>query len=244
MSERQRDDKVTLLVASIMGNLASKTWLSGISDIVAAIGEPERKADRPVQRVAGAVTVPTGLVQVARTLDPVSRETETVGEYLRSRIPGLSDDLLPRRDVWGEPIVNEGGVGPDIVSPIWQSTAKDDPVNKALLDAGVSIGPLKNTIGKRKLSPAEYDRYRALAGPRMKPAAGRVVTSPEWRTMDDEARQDAISNALKAARSEARAELFGDPAKADDGWSAFPDARGRKSTSDAWDAFPDVPQAT
>src|SRR5690606_38298008 len=31
MSERQREDKTTLLVASIMGNLASKTWMSGLS---------------------------------------------------------------------------------------------------------------------------------------------------------------------------------------------------------------------
>lgn len=212
MSERQREDKVTLLVASIMGNLANKTWLSGLSDITGALSEPDRKADKMIQRVVGAIAVPTAVAQLARTADPVARETDSVGEYVRSRIPGLSDDLLPRRDIWSAPVMNEGGVGPDIVSPIWQSTAKDDPVNRALLDAGVSVGAPSKKIGDRELSPTEYDRYEALAGPRMKAAAAQIVSSPEWPRMDDEAKQDAISKAFKQVRADARADLFGAPA--------------------------------
>ena len=209
MSDKQREDRVTLLVASIMGNLASKTWLSGLSDITGAINEPDRKAERMIQRLVGAVTVPTGVAQMARLVDPVSRETDTVGEYVQNRIPGLSKGLLPRRNVWGEPIGNEGGVGPDIVSPIWQSTAKDDPVNRALLDSGISIGNLSKKVGGQELSPSQYDRYQALAGPLMKDAAGGVVSTNGWAGMDDEAKQDAVSKALTAARATARGRLFG-----------------------------------
>ncbi|HKX79703.1 MAG TPA: hypothetical protein VJM34_14385, partial [Novosphingobium sp.] len=68
MSERQREDKGTLLVASVLGNLASKTWLSGISGLVGALTEPDRKADDLLQRTIGSIAVPTGLSQIARTI--------------------------------------------------------------------------------------------------------------------------------------------------------------------------------
>ena len=34
-----------------------------------------------------------------------------------ARLPGLSDNLPAKRNIWGEPIVNEAGVGPDFLSP-------------------------------------------------------------------------------------------------------------------------------
>ncbi|GGD54631.1 hypothetical protein GCM10010989_30990 [Croceicoccus pelagius] len=41
LTERQQEDKAMLLVASIMGNLASKTWLLGLSSFVKAWPIPD-----------------------------------------------------------------------------------------------------------------------------------------------------------------------------------------------------------
>lgn len=215
MSERQSEEATTLLVASIMGNLANKTWLSGVSDVVGAIEDPERNADRMMQRLAGSLAVPTGIAQVARTIDPVARDTGTMGEAVQSRIPFLSRSLLPRRDVWGQQVVSEGGVGPDIVSPIYTSTAKDDSVNQAMLRAGVSVGPLQRRVGGVELSPEQYDRYQALAGKNAYTGLSQLLRSPQWSGLDPEGQQAAAEKIIRMSRAAARASMFGTKTKTD-----------------------------
>lgn len=214
MSERQREEQTTLLVASIMGNLANKTWLSGVSDIVGTIEDPERNADRMMQRLAGSLAVPTGANQVARIIDPTARKTETMGEAVQARIPGASDSLMPRRDVWGRENVSEGGVGPDIVSPIYTSTAQDDPVNQELAKAGVSVGLPQRRVGGVELSPEEYDRYHAVSGQRAYSGISQLVRSERWRSLDDEGKQKAVGKIVDAARKSARAEMVRDGSNA------------------------------
>lgn len=209
MSDRQREEQTTLLVASIMGNLANKTWLSGISDIVGTIEDPERNADRMMRRLAGSLAVPTGVAQVARTMDPTARKTETMGEAVQSRIPGASESLLPRRDVWGREIKSEGGIGPDIISPVYTTTAKDDPVSRELVKAGVSVGLPQKKVGGVELTPEQYDQYHAISGERAYSAVSQFVRSERWKSLDDEGKQDAVSKIMKAARSSASAEVLG-----------------------------------
>lgn len=218
MSERQREDKALLLTASIMGNLASKTWLSGLSDLVSALHEPDRYADNMLQRLVGSFLVPNLVAGTARTMDPVARETETLGEALQSRVPGLKDDLLPRRDIWGREIRNEGGVGPDWLSPIWLSAQMDDPVNGELLQLEYAPGYPSKKVGGRELSPTEYDRYSELAGKSAHEALGYLVQSSDWLAMDDAAKVKAAQKVVGAARRGARAKLFGGAAADDEDW--------------------------
>lgn len=240
LSERQREDKTTLLVASILGNLANKTWLSGVSDLLGAITDPGQNADNLVQRLAGSLAVPTGVAQLARTMDPVQRKADSVSDAIKARIPGVSETLLPRRDVWGREVTSEGGVGPDIASPIYTSTAKNDPVNRALLDAGVSVGLPSHKVGGRELTPEEYDRYQTDAGERAYRRVKAFVSSDAWKRMDDEAKQETVSKLVSGARKEARAALFNGAAE-DDPWSAFPSAgraAGKTQANDPWASFP------
>ena len=262
MSERQRRDAVTLAVASIMGNLANKTWLSGVSDVVGALSDPERGADNLVQRLVGSLLVPNLVAGTARTLDPVQRETETVGDALKSRIPGLRDDLLPRHDIWGNVIKNEGGVGPDFLTPMWTSKALNDPVNKALLQIDYAPGYPSRKVGKEELSPEDYSRYSERAGQLSHSALKELVASPDWKAMSDADKVDAARKTVTAARKEAKGQLFagkpfanddddgGAPAAANDPWAAFKDAPGQpgkaagsvKPENDDWSQFKDPPQ--
>lgn len=208
MSEKQQQEVGTLLVASILGNLANKTWLSGISDIVGALNEPDRNADRLVQRLVSSLAVPAAVGQVARTIDPVQRETDTVLSAIQAKIPFASQDLPARRDVWGRPVVSEGGVGPDLISPVYTSTAKNDPVNRAMRDIGYAPGKVQ----QKDLTALEYDRYQELAGGYRYENLRRLITSPDWRSMDGEAKEEAAHKASTAGAKQARAELFGTPA--------------------------------
>ena len=209
MSDRQRDDQAMLVVASIMGNLADKTFMQGVSSVVGALHEPDRNSGNLVQKLVGAFLVPNLVAGTARTIDPVQRKTDSVGEALQSRIPGLRDGLLPQRDVWGREVVNPGGVGPDWLSPIWASKQLNDPVNHELMQLDYAPGYPSKKVGGVELSPEQYDRYVAMSGKRSHRGLSVLVASPEWRAMDDEAKEKAASDLVTRARATARAELFG-----------------------------------
>lgn len=255
MTEKQREDKGTLLVASIMGNLASKTWLSGASSFIEAISEPERYAGDFKNRLIASFLLPNFVGGTARALDPVARSVDSLGEEMQSRIPGYRDDLLPKRDVWGRPIKSEGGLGPDAFSPIWVSKELADPVNHELMQIDYAPGVPRKEVGGRTLTPEEYDRYQELAGKGSHDSLAELVGSAAWRAMNDTAKVKAAKKVVAAARSDARAKLFGGGKSEDDleavdddapasgrgPWSAFPDAKRSKSAGSEWDAFPDAP---
>lgn len=235
MTEKQREDKATLLVASIMGNLASKTWLSGASSFIEAITEPERYAGDFKNRLIASFLIPNVVGGTARSLDPSARTVETFSDEVQSRIPGRRDDLLPKRDIWGRPIVSGGGLGPDAISPIWISQQLDDPVNHELMQLDYAPSVPSKKIGGRELGPAEYDRYLELAGKGSHAALSALVTSPAWRTMDDEAKVRAARRTVEKAREQARADLLGG---SNDAWAAFPAAKDAADTPDPWKDFP------
>lgn len=119
MTDKQLDNYALMLVASIMSQLADKTWLSGVTDFTGALSDPERYGPAYLRRLAGSFVVPNGFAQTARAIDPVARERDTMVDELKARIPGLSDGLLPKRDIWGRAITSEGGVGPDVLNPFF-----------------------------------------------------------------------------------------------------------------------------
>src|SRR3546814_13045593 len=111
MTDKQRDKGAALWTASVVANLASRTWLSGVTDALEALQDPERYSGNFIKRLIGAATVPTGSAQIARTIDPVSRQTPDIPTYLTSRLTGQSNNSLPPRDVWGNQTPRDAGVG-------------------------------------------------------------------------------------------------------------------------------------
>jgi len=126
MSEAEQKNVASLVMGSVSKNLVSKTWLRGLSEFVEAYNDPDRYGGRYIQNLAGTL-VPTGVAQYARTKDPYLREARTVLDKIRERVPGLRETLPVRRDVFGAPIKLEGALGPDILSPIYQSYAGQEP---------------------------------------------------------------------------------------------------------------------
>jgi len=155
-------------VISISQNMASKTYMSGVSDFFDAFFsssvDPEAsnyKLERFMERMAGSI-VPASVANIERTLSPELSATYTFLDKIKSRIPGYSDDLPPRRNIFGEPVVLEGGIGPDIMSPIYTSTAKDDPVADEMVRQQVAVGMPRRVIKNVELDAQQYDRYVLL----------------------------------------------------------------------------------
>ena len=170
MGQASEEDQTNLAAAVVMAtakNLTSKTYLQGLSEAFEVLSDPDRYGERFIQRFAGTV-VPTGVAQVERVLDPTLRDARSITDQIRSRIPGYSDELPPRRNMWGDPILLGGGLGPDIISPIYTSQVQSSPVDEELLRLGLPLSMPSRSIGGVELSPHEYSRYVELAGNALK----------------------------------------------------------------------------
>jgi hypothetical protein len=208
MTEKQREKGAALWAASVVSNLASRTWLSGITDALEAVQDPERYSGNFFKRLVGSATVPTGAAQLARIVDPTMRETPDAATYMSSRMPGQSDELLPKRDIWGRAIVSEGGIGPDILSPIWTTDDKKDPITLEALRVGATISKLQ----KGDLTPEQYDRLQEVAGSVGRQWIGQLITTPEYQALDTDSQADEIKDVMTKARKAAKANvLSGEP---------------------------------
>lgn len=162
-------------VMAVANNIVSKTYMQGIADVIEIFASvsPELGASRGelwLTRMAGTV-IPSGVAQIERVMDPQLRRVDGVVQQIKSRTPGFSDELLPVRNLWGEPIDLQGGLGPDIVSPVYTSLSVPSPVDEEIIRLQVPIGNAPRNMDGVELKPEEHDLYVRLAGNELKDQA-------------------------------------------------------------------------
>ena len=224
-TERQQEKSFTLVAAAIVNNLSSKTWMSGLSSALEAINDPDRYLDGFVSRTAGAIAVPTLVAQVAKTNDPLVREARGSIDRIKSRIPGLSESLYPRRDVFGRAMKQQEALGPDLVSPLYAGTDRMDPTLRSLIDIGATVTAPQRRYksgGKSvEWTPAQYDRLQQIAGGIAKPELDALFASPAWRGMDEDEQKKAVANVMQDAKKDAKGQVLAPPAAGTDEWGEF-----------------------
>ena len=206
-------DVMGAAVYSITRNMTSKTFLSGLSNFLDAVSDPQRYGDNYIKMMAGSV-VPGFIAGATRAIEPDLKITETPMEAIKERIPGLRDDLYSRRDLWGN-IVERAGEGKTGIAMRYLfgtgiSPVSNDPVDKEMVRLGVRIGPPTNKIkipGIKEpveLTPSEYEQYQILAGKRAKELIRHIAKAK----MSDELKIKRIKKAINSARKRARIRMY------------------------------------
>jgi hypothetical protein len=209
MTQLEADKLGALVLAAISKNLVDKTWTQGPASLIEAIQDSDRYAEGYIRKLVGSV-VPTLSAQVAREMDPILREAQTMLDAIRARVPGMSQDLLPRRDLWGEPIELEGGLGPDMISPIYQRRITEDRVAQELVKLRMWPTRLRDEIRGVKLTPAQYDEYQVLAGRLTKYRLDKVLEAagPVWGSLPEFVRRENMTRAITQSRNAARTAML------------------------------------
>jgi hypothetical protein len=174
----------TLGLSSFLRNATSKTYVTGIAEFTRVMTDPTY-AKVWARRQAASAAVPNFVAQFASTSDDDMREAYSTIEAIKRRIPGLSQDLPPRRNILGEPITPPGGYVPFVdfadpmhramlprmLSPAGLSRKSDDTVINELseLRHGINQPPrtlegLDLTLVKTKTGQQAYDRWIELTG--------------------------------------------------------------------------------
>lgn len=238
----------TASAASVGQNMISKTYVRNLTEFFELFATAsdnqevnERKFKRYFERLGGTI-VPAGVAGLAREIDPTLRAQDDIFDEdstynflnglisnIKSRTPGYSDDLPPRRNVFGEPIVLQGGVGPDILSPIYISKESDEPIVREIIRNQVPLQNVRKTIQVSvglpnavyiELNADQYDRYILLAagkglrdarGVSLKQALTRKINSSQYLKLTPGprgGRADQIQEVWRDYRSMAKAQLL------------------------------------
>lgn len=195
--EGQLEDVEHIISAAAIAlskNVTSKTFLQGVAQFSNFLAEPENRWSSISKNYARSI-VPASLQQFNRTeIDPVVRQTRDMVDEIKAAIPGLSETLPPRRNVWGEPVMRDEALGPDVTSPIPVSKDKQSGVDDEIKRLGISLRTHDRFLHGVEMTPQEQDHLIRLTGNEFKdPSSGKglketleeVIRSPEYQAASD-----------------------------------------------------------
>ena len=150
-------------VKAVIKQFPNKTWWRSVAELGALFTEPDTRWSRFSQGYARSI-VPRVIVNWENYVDPEWRDTQTALDAIKANIPGYSKDLMPNTNLFGEPILFEGGVGPDMASPLYVKNVASDPVMQEIVRLGMKLSMPSRELDGVELDPEEYFLLKSMGG--------------------------------------------------------------------------------
>ena len=204
------DDVAQEVAYSVGRNATSKTFLQGFTNLTQAISDPKRYGENWIQSMAGSV-VPNVIAASARSLDEKYRQVNDVREAIMSRIPKVSEMLMPKRDAFGRTIDRAGNFWTRFLSPIQYSAAKGDKVDEEIvrIDADLIAPTKKISVPKSmqkyekaqgskqiekfyELQDKKYDDFIRESGEMARKVEVAFINSKVYDGLDDDVKKEEV----------------------------------------------------
>lgn len=187
-------------------SVLDENFMRGVKDALDAVYHPTEYGPSFLRSFAANwLPYSIGLGQVARVIDPYSREDRTLLTAAEARIPLLSERLQPRRDRFGEPIPNITGL-PHGLGGAARYAA--DPTVETMERLQLGIGPIGRKVRGVALDDRQYDDLQRIAGRLAKIRLDAFAGLPQFREMPPEMQIDLIHKTISQARESARTLLL------------------------------------
>jgi hypothetical protein len=136
---------LALAVGHVMVN---KTYMRGLADVLEAMKDPQRNVGTVASGFARSI-VPAGARAVTRQMDDnILRDARGLVDQIKSGIPYWAEDIPPvRNPITGEPFKLPPGWGPDMISPIFLTEQKNDPVFQEILANRTALPEVPRYVG-------------------------------------------------------------------------------------------------
>jgi hypothetical protein len=205
-SEADLNDIAGAVVGATLYNVSNKSYLQQFATLGKVMADPNRYSGKVVETFMKSM-VPRVVSGIERQVDPTVREANGVLESLKAQVPGLSSELKPMVDAFGNDVapgvkVGENdynlAMGPDWASPFYVSKGKKTPITKELIRlGGVLLSKQGDTLtlpaddGAGKILPSEpiplpdEMRYelQKLSGQRGKEALEKFIGTEEYKAV-------------------------------------------------------------
>lgn len=167
-------------VLAIARTLTDSSYFQGFANLFATLHDSRvgGAGEGALLSTAGS-TVPAAVGAADRALDPYQRAVYNMLDEFKSKIPGLSQTLPPRRDLWGSPVPSGHDPITSLISPVKIADAKHEPIDDEILKQGMNITmPDRNVTFNGSMGgnasvdmskyPAAFSRYLELSGNALK----------------------------------------------------------------------------
>jgi len=102
-TQEQLEKAMIGLSLAVSENTINKTFMMGVHEFMRAMNDPDRYMARYQQNLVNSMVPLAGLRRDARRItDPYIRQTREILDGIRNATPGLSSDLPPAQDIWGD----------------------------------------------------------------------------------------------------------------------------------------------
>lgn len=224
-------------LSSITDPLVEMSMLQGLQDTLEAVANARSDGNSLIG--AALVTAGRGYAsqfvstiggQIARTIDPVRRDTagdptselgkdlDKVTNKMQAKIPGLASDLQPYINVWGEQEINEHSwpvrLLEQTILPGYLDKVDMTPVDVELtrlysVTQDPSVVPsnypyrtLKSGDERYVLTADEYTEFKIENGRAMYAAAEDAINSSQYSRMSDDEKASYVAKAIKDAQDD------------------------------------------
>jgi hypothetical protein len=197
MSEKGLANGATALSFGFAEVVADETWMRGITSLIDAARHWDRDGAKYMRNLSTEfIPFSIGMRQIASLTDPVWRSVRSEMDALRAHIPGMSQQLFPVRDLWGQPM--RGGT---MMS--W-SPAVNDPATLALQKAEYYPARPERKIRGVELTDQQYDDFTRIAGRDAKMRINAMISNPGFDLIPKQIRQEQLKNAMEGGRDMAQ----------------------------------------
>jgi hypothetical protein len=210
-------------LGSIVENLTSKSYLTGLSDAASLISKPNQFAPQYIKSMTGSF-VPNIIGRAAAAIDPTVRDTrasrtglaglpEAVGKNILSRIPFASQGLPARKTATGESAQRPGNALTRFASPVQPTIEKPEKFLEreyGRLGWAPSAPSRQATVKGVQLSLKD-DEFRVMekAAMRASDEARTLVRSSLYKSMPDDQREYALERIYAKWRTRGRQMIRG-----------------------------------
>lgn len=178
----------------ITRSVLDENFMRGLKDMLDAVYHPEEYGENYIRQfVTNWLPFSVGMGQVAKEVDPYHREAKSIFDAARAKIPFVSQDLLPRRDVFGEAMPNGAN-----------EAYASDPVIQRLESLQTGIGKIERKIRGVQLTDQQYDDYTRLAGRMTKMRLSNYVSIPGTANLPSGVQIKTINTMVDNSREVAR----------------------------------------
>lgn len=199
--------KTGAMLVAMFGNATiSTTYLSGLANTVQALTDPERYGGNLIEQYASSV-VPKIVGQSVMMSDPYKREVDGALEAIQSQLPWLREKLMPVRDVWGDPKLNEKLWK---AMPVATSAVNSDKVKQEAVRLQIAIGdapkylyeagPVRPAEKRIELTAEQKDIFKQVSGKEAMSILAPIVNSPAYEQWGDLARGEMFRSVIEDSR--------------------------------------------
>jgi hypothetical protein len=213
------DEKVAQSVYEISRMVVDQTFLTGLSDFLDAITDPERNGENWLTRTIPSLVPFSSTTRLAaQATDTTIRKPTNIPEAIESNLPGLSKNVPPKLTAMGETITRET----PFWSPINITKDKEDALTNELNRLEYNLGFVGKALSGISLDVNEQQAYQGIAGQLSKQAILDLINGKRdeelkipYSKLSDMAKVEALDSVVSEARSQARYQMFIEMAKRD-----------------------------